>query len=86
MKRRLLLLLLATTLPGGAVAQSDDAAYCAELSNLYRRYLGNTGDRVIPDLTAAVAMDQCQRGNYAEGIPPLEKKLRDARCTLPKRS
>lgn len=29
--------------------------------------------------TAAVAMDQCDKGNFAEGIPPLEKKLRDAR-------
>ena len=32
---------------------------------------------MIPDATAAHAIDQCQKGNYAEGIPPLEKKLRD---------
>jgi hypothetical protein len=31
------------------------------------------------------AIDQCERGNTAEGIPVLEKKLRDARFTLPKR-
>jgi hypothetical protein len=31
-------------------------------------------------------MDQCDRGNTAAGIPVLEKKLRDARFTLPKRT
>jgi hypothetical protein len=31
-------------------------------------------------------MDQCEKGNHAQGIPPLEKKLRDGRFTLPKRS
>jgi len=67
-------------------AQSDDAAYCAQLSALYRRYLGNTGEgRQFPDVTASVAMDECQKGNTVAGIPVLEKKLRDARFTLPKR-
>ena len=62
-------------------------AYCAQLSALYRRYLGNTGDgRTFPDVAAATAMDQCDRGNTAAGIPVLEKKLRDARFTLPKRA
>jgi len=83
---RTLLLLLALALMAPSAVLADDAAYCAELSSLYRRYLGNTGDRVIPDATAAVAMNQCDKGNYAAGIPPLEKKLRDARFTLPKRS
>ncbi len=87
MARKLLpLLLFALLLSGAARAQSDDAAYCAELSNLYRRYLGNVGERQFPDAAAAHAMNQCQKGNYAEGIPVLEKKLRDARFTLPKRS
>ena len=67
-------------------AQSDDGAYCAQLSALYRRYLGNTGEgRQFPDVTASVAMDECQKGNTVAGIPVLEKKLRDARFTLPKR-
>jgi hypothetical protein len=66
-----------------AEAQADDAAYCAQLSALYRRYLGNTGEgRQFPDVTASVAMDECQKGNT---IPVLEKKLSDARFTLPKR-
>jgi hypothetical protein len=67
-------------------AQSDDAAYCTQLSALYRRYLGNTGEgRQFPDVTASVAMDECQKGNTAAGIPVLEKKLSDARFTLPNR-
>ena len=65
---------------------TDDMAYCAQLSALYRRYLGNTGEgKMFPDVTAATAMSECERGNMAAGIPVLEKKLRDARFTLPKR-
>ena len=87
MIRKLLLLsVLALALPVAAGAQGDDAAYCAELSALYRRYLGNIGERQFPDVAASVAMDDCQKGNTAAGIPVLEKKLRDARFTLPKRN
>jgi hypothetical protein len=86
MARKLLPLVLVFAVTAPHAVLADDASYCAELSALYRRYLGNTGERVIPDATAAVAMDQCDKGNYAAGIPPLEKKLRDARFTLPKRS
>jgi hypothetical protein len=69
-----------------APSSASDTAYCAELSALYRRYLGNTGQgKTFPDVSPAAAMDQCERGNTAEGIPVLEKKLRDARFTLPKR-
>lgn len=84
--KHLLLLGLGLLLAAEARGQTDDMAYCAQLSDLYRRYLGNTGERVIPDVTAAVAMDQCARGDTAAGIPVLEKKLRDARFTLPKRN
>ena len=80
-------LCLSLTAEAHAQAAADDAAYCAQLSALYRRYLGNTGEgRTFPDVAAATAMDQCERGNPAAGIPVLEKKLRDARFTLPKRS
>jgi hypothetical protein len=80
-----LLLLVVLLVP--SVAAADDAAYCAQLSDLYRRYLQGSGDgNKFPDVTASVAMDECARGNYAAGIPPLEKKLRDARFTLPPRT
>lgn len=82
------LLLVAAAAPDArAQSQSDDMAYCAELSALYRRYLGTTGQgRQFPDVDASVAIDACERGNTAAGIPVLEKKLRDARFTLPKRN
>jgi hypothetical protein len=86
--RSLMALGLGLSLTAELRAQAaDDAAYCAQLSALYRRYLGNTGEgRTFPDVAAATAMDQCERGNTAAGIPVLEKKLRDARFTLPKRA
>lgn len=78
---------LCLALTAEARAQADDMAYCAELSRLYRRYLGNSGDgRMYPDAAAATAIDRCEKGNTGAGIPVLEKKLRDARFTLPKRT
>jgi hypothetical protein len=76
----------ALALPAAAQAQGDDAAYCAQLSVLYLRYLGGTGlGNRFPDLTAAWAISDCQRGDTAAGIPVLEQKLRDGGFTLPKR-
>lgn len=80
-----LALLVASSVP--ALAQSSDAAYCAALADLARRYLGNTAEgRNVPDLNTSAAILDCQKGNFAAGIPVLEKKLRDGRFTLPKRS
>ena len=80
-------LAFALALPAAAQAQGDDAAYCAQLSVLYLRYLGGTGlGNRFPDLTAAWAISDCQRGDTAAGIPVLEQKLRDGGFTLPKRS
>lgn len=79
-------LCLSLTAEAQPQAAADDMAYCAQLSTLYRRYLGNTGEgRTFPDVAAATAMSECERGNTAAGIPVLEKKLRDARFTLPTR-
>jgi Putative peptidoglycan binding domain/Caspase domain len=64
-------------------APRDDAAYCAGLSSLYRRYLDNAGEGQFAEAKASVAMDECARGNTAVGIPVLEKKLLDARLTAP---
>ena len=87
MVRGLPLLVLALALVATSGAFADDASYCAELTNLYRRYDSRFGEQgMISDVSAEMAMDQCKKGNYAEGIPPLEKRLRDARFTLPKRS
>ncbi len=65
-----------------AQAQGDDRTYCAQLSDLYRRYVQNaTGRRV--DVEALVALDDCSRGKTATAIPVLEKRLRDAKITPP---
>jgi hypothetical protein len=73
------------TLP--AAAQSDDAAYCAKLADLARRYTGSAGGdgRLAVDFTTLGAIDDCNKGNTAAGIAALEKKLRSQGFTLPKR-
>ena len=64
---------------------ADDAAYCANLSELALRYLSYNSRRGIPDADIATAVDQCQKGNRAEGISTLERKLRNSGFTLPQR-
>jgi hypothetical protein len=68
-------------------AQSDDAAYCARLAELVLRYTGSAGGegRLAPDLSIRAAIEDCNRGNFAAGIPVLERRLRSNGFTLPKR-
>ncbi|HYX01815.1 MAG TPA: hypothetical protein VE963_06995 [Reyranella sp.] len=70
-----------------AAARSDDAAYCAELGRLALRYTGGAGGdgRLAPDLATLGAIQDCNKGNFAAGIPVLERKLRSNGFTLPKR-
>jgi hypothetical protein len=80
-------LVLGLLLSSPASAWADDMKYCAELSALYRRYLGNSAEgKQFPDVTVANAISDCEKGNTAAGIPVLEKRLRDGRFTLPKRT
>lgn len=72
-----------------ASAQSSDAAYCQALTEKYQAYIANMNAGRTPQpgtVDARVAIEQCQAGNAAAGIPVLEKKLRDAKITLPLRS
>ena len=87
MMRISLLLLACAVLSSAAVAQSDDAAYCAQLGDLARRYTGSAGGNggLRPDFSTLEAIDDCSKGNTAAGIPVLEKKLRSNGFTLPKR-
>lgn len=63
------------------LAPDDTTAYCHQLADLYRRF-------VLPpagwgaDLEATYALEACRKGN-PEGIPVLEKKLRDNRVSIP---
>ena len=70
-----------------ASAQKSDAEYCAELTVLANKFVGgNGGDgKSFPDLFTQEAISDCQKGNYAKGIPVLEKRLRNSRVTLPPR-
>ena len=47
----------------------------------HQRFLGKS----FPDLFTQDAISDCQKGNYAKGIPVLEKRLRSSRVTLPSR-
>ena len=75
---------MALALPNIAAAQGGDTAYCAQLSTLYRRYVQNSPGRQY-DAEAAVALDDCQKGNTGAGIPILEKKLLESGFTLPEK-
>jgi hypothetical protein len=87
MTRMPLLLLAGAALASPAVAQGDDAAYCAQLGALALRYTGSAGGQggLRPDFTTVGAIDDCKKGNTAAGIPVLEKTLRNNGFTLPKR-
>ncbi len=85
--RPLLAMLMSASLPVAASAQSDDASYCAALSALANKYLvSNTSQGSgSPDLDTRAATNDCAKGNFARGIPVLERKLRSNGFTLPKR-
>ncbi|MGZ5906855.1 MAG: hypothetical protein ACXWKQ_16035, partial [Reyranella sp.] len=68
-----------------ADAQDGDAAYCAQLTFLYRRYVENAPGHQ-DDAEAAIALDDCKNGNTSAGIPILEKKLLESGFSLPKRA
>ncbi len=72
--------------PTRTYTEAEDRAYCGQLAGLYFRYVGSIGYRVMPDVNVSEAVNECSQGNYAAGIPVLEKVLRDSDFTLPKRS
>jgi hypothetical protein len=70
---------------------SADMEYCARLAEIYIRYVGRseTGPRtpVTPDGVGGTALAQCkEQDKVALAIPVLERKLLDARFTLPPRN
>jgi hypothetical protein len=82
MKRFIALALILSPLPAMA---ADDASYCASLSDIALRYLSFNSKRGEPDGDVAFAIEQCQKGNTASGIPTLENKIRNGGFTLPPR-
>jgi len=90
---QILVALAAVSLPVAAHAQQDNRAadfrYCAQLSDLYVRYVGRSeagpNAPVKPDVNGGVALAKCKEGDTAVGIPILERKLVNAGFTLPPR-
>jgi hypothetical protein len=73
-------------LPALAVAQRNDAAYCAALSEKFDSYLDTAGDkggRATPT-DIVVAQGKC-KSDPGSAIPVLEKALKAARLSLPSR-
>jgi hypothetical protein len=87
MRIRSALLVMLSLLPVAASAQASDSDYCAALTALANRYLvSSTGQgNGAPDLEIRAASNECAKGNFAGGIPVLERKLRANGFTLPKR-
>ncbi len=56
----------------------DPASYCKALSDKYRQYKNRDLEKA-----AAAAMDKCDKGDYAEGIPVLEDFLMGDKIPLP---
>ena len=82
----LLLVPLIALAPGPGLAQGSDAAYGAKLGELVTKYIGKQiNGQNRPDSESLVAMDRCDHGDTAAGIPILEKKLRNGGFTLPPR-
>jgi hypothetical protein len=87
------ILVAAISLPPAAqaqqVASAADLRYCAQLSDLYIRYVGRSeagpSAPVKPDVNGGVALAKCHAGDAAASIPILERKLRNAGFTLPPR-
>ena len=75
--------------PSAQTSASADLRYCAALSQVYMRYVGNpeSEPRSIRrnDPAADEALAQCRQGNAAAAIPVLERKLTDNRFSLPAR-
>lgn len=88
MRRRLLLLVpfLVIQAASPSVAQTADGVYCRRLAELVVKYVGKQiNGQNRPDSESLVAIDRCEKGDTAAGIPILEKKLLDGRFTLPPR-
>ena len=87
------ILIAAIFLPPAAQAQqvsrAADLRYCAQLSELYIRYVGRSehgpSAPVKPDVNGGVALAKCHEGDAAASIPILERKLLNAGFTLPPR-
>lgn len=80
----LLVSLLFALAPVPAMAM-DDATYCQALIKKYFTFVPAHRSEMAGTVDVNVAIEQCRTGKPAEGIPVLERKLRDAKLDLPSR-
>ena len=86
MKRHLFLLAALVVFSATPCAAQSDAAYCARLAETVTRYIGKQiNGQNRPDSESLVAIDRCDHGDFAAGVPVLEKKLTSNGFTLPPR-
>jgi hypothetical protein len=92
LKRKIAVTLALLPLAGAVQAQPmSDQQYCDRLSELYLRYVGgdesssSAFSRRSASPEGRWAVNRCEKGDTASGIPVLEKILRDNRFTLPQR-
>lgn len=90
--RRCLAAAVLVGLPAIASAASgaSDSRYCDALIGRFNAYASNMSDWQHTNHPSEATVDRaildCQAGDTAEGIPPLEKALRDAGIGLPARN
>jgi len=79
---------LLLALPGAAMAQAGDVAYCQALASKYQRYvvgMSGSGKVATPNVSVETAVTKCN-SDAARSIPVIEKSLRDNQIDLPPRS
>lgn len=89
MTKRILLgsaIVAATLMPFAAFAQSADATYCSALVQKYEQYVDRNAGRVQQpaSLDARAGVEKCKAGD-TNGVPAIEKALRNAKIDLPAR-
>lgn len=59
-------------------AQSERLARCLKLAATYERYVGKSGNIILPMVSVeiAVAIERCRQGDPGDGIELLERTLR----------
>lgn len=74
------------SVPAIAQDRARDATYCERLYGSWSRYLAPmTSSPRVTRIHQDEAVEQCRKGDAAEGIAILEKTLRDNKFTLPSR-
>jgi hypothetical protein len=75
--------ILAIGLPGPASAQEAGENTMARCNQLFSLWSKHNSDGYAKPLEARMAVEDCQKGNYASGIATLKASLERARIAIP---